>query len=296
MNTILQEFEKRDWSRLLTAVLGMLIFSVGINVFVVPAELYNGGVLGISQIIRTLLIRYGNLNVRGIDVAGIINLVLNIPLFFLAYRSISKGFFFRTLVCVFSQTFFLTVIPIPAVPLVEDTLTASLIGGIIAGSGIGLALRCRGSSGGLDILGIYFTKKYQDFSVGRLALAVNLAIYGACALLFDVTVVIYCVIYTSISTLIMDKTHTQNISTAVFIFTKQDPEQVMHYILEELVRGATHWEARGGHTEQKTNIIFTVVSKHELMALKRKLRQVDPQAFLVSKEDVGIEGKFVKHL
>lgn len=232
MNTILQEFEKRDWSRLLTAVLGMLIFSVGINVFVVPAELYNGGVLGISQIIRTLLIRYGNLNVRGIDVAGIINLVLNIPLFFLAYRSISKGFFFRTLVCVFSQTFFLTVIPIPAVPLVEDTLTASLIGGIIAGSGIGLALRCRGSSGGLDILGIYFTKKYQDFSVGRLALAVNLAIYGACALLFDVTVVIYCVIYTSISTLIMDKTHTQNISTAVFIFTKQDPEQVMHYILE----------------------------------------------------------------
>ena len=154
MNTILQEFEKRDWSRLLTAVLGMLIFSVGINVFVVPAELYNGGVLGISQIIRTLLIRYGNLNVRGIDVAGIINLVLNIPLFFLAYRSISKGFFFRTLVCVFSQTFFLTVIPIPAVPLVEDTLTASLIGGIIAGSGIGLALRCRGSSGGLDILGI----------------------------------------------------------------------------------------------------------------------------------------------
>lgn len=70
MNTILQEFEKRDWSRLLTAVLGMLIFSVGINVFVVPAELYNGGVLGISQIIRTLLIRYGNLNVRGIDVAG----------------------------------------------------------------------------------------------------------------------------------------------------------------------------------------------------------------------------------
>lgn len=296
MNTILQEFEKRDWSRLLTAVLGMLIFSVGINVFVVPAELYNGGVLGISQIIRTLLIRYGNLNLRGIDVAGIINLVLNIPLFFLAYRSISKGFFFRTLVCVFSQTFFLTVIPIPAVPLVEDTLTASLIGGIIAGSGIGLALRCRGSSGGLDILGIYFTKKYQDFSVGRLALAVNLAIYGACALLFDVTVVIYCVIYTSISTLIMDKTHTQNISTAVFIFTKQDPEQVMHYILEELVRGATHWEAKGGYTEQKTNIIFTVVSKHELMALKRKLRQVDPQAFLVSKEDVGIEGKFVKHL
>lgn len=296
MSTFLQEFERKDWGRLLTAVVGMLIFSVGINVFVVPAGLYNGGVLGVSQIIRTLLVRYAHLDFKGVDVAGVINLMLNIPLFFLAYRSISKGFFFRTLVCVFSQTFFLTVIPIPAVPIVEDTLTASLIGGIIGGTGIGLALRCRGSSGGLDILGIYFTKKYQDFSVGRLALTINLIIYGACALLFDITVVIYCVIYTSISTLIMDRTHTQNISTEVFIFTKQDPEQVMHYILEDLVRGATYWEAKGGYTEQKTNIVFTVISKHELLALKRKLREVDPQAFLVSKENVGIEGKFVKHL
>lgn len=296
MSTFLQEFERNDWGRLLTAVVGMLIFSVGINVFVVPAGLYNGGVLGISQIIRTLLVRYAHLDFKGVDVAGVINLMLNIPLFFLAYRSISKGFFFRTLVCVFSQTFFLTVIPIPAVPIVEDTLTASLIGGIIGGAGIGLALRCRGSSGGLDILGIYFTKKYQDFSVGRLALTINLIIYGACALLFDITVVIYCVIYTSISTLIMDRTHTQNISTEVFIFTKQDPEQVMRYILEDLVRGATYWEAKGGYTEQKTNIVFTVISKHELLALKRKLREVDPQAFLVSKENVGIEGKFVKHL
>ena len=73
--------EKRDLSRLATAVAGMLVFSIGINIFVVPAELYNGGVLGISQIIRTLLIRYAHLNLGSIDIAGIINLCLNIPLF-----------------------------------------------------------------------------------------------------------------------------------------------------------------------------------------------------------------------
>lgn len=288
--------EKRVLPRLFTAIAGMFVFSIGINIFVVPAELYNGGVLGISQILRTLLIRYAHLSFGSVDVAGLINLLFNIPLFFLAYRSISRGFFVRTLICVISQTMFLTVIPIPAVPLVEDTLTASLIGGIVTGAGIGIALKNGGSSGGMDILGVYFTKRRQDFSVGRLSLTVNLFIYLACALLFDITLVIYCIIYTAVSTLIMDRTHSQNISTEVFIFTKENPDQIMTYILKELIRGATYWEAKGGYTEETTNIIFTVISKHELTALKRRLRVLDPQAFVVSKEHVGIEGKFVKHL
>ena len=224
--------EKRDLPRLFTAIAGMFVFSIGINIFVVPAELYNGGVLGISQILRTLLIRYAHLSFGSVDVAGLINLLFNIPLFFLAYRSISRGFFVRTLICVISQTMFLTVIPIPAVPLVEDTLTASLIGGIVTGAGIGIALKNGGSSGGMDILGVYFTKRRQDFSVGRLSLTVNLFIYLACALLFDITLVIYCIIYTAVSTLIMDRTHSQNISTEVFIFTKENPDQIMTYILD----------------------------------------------------------------
>ena len=109
-------------------------------------------------------------------------------------------------------------------------------------------------------------------------------------------IIIYCIIYTAVSTLIMDRTHSQNISTEVFVFTKEEPDQIMEYILKELVRGATYWEAKGGYTEETTNIKFTVISKHELSALKRRLRILDPQAFVVSKEHVGIEGKFVKHL
>ena len=252
--------------------------------------------MGISQILRTLLIRYTDFQMGGTDIAGIINFVLNIPLFFLAYFSVGRGFFIRTIVCIFSQTVFLTLIPIPAAPLVEDTITASLMGGILAGAGMGISLRGGGSSGGADILGMFITKRHQSFSVGRLNLAINFCIYLACALLFDIKVVIYCIIYSAASSLALDKTHTQNISTEVFIFTKEDPQRVMAYILTDLVRGVTYWEAKGGYTNQDTNIIFTVISKHELSALKHKLRQVDPAAFLVSKENVGIEGKFEKHL
>ena len=110
----------------------------------------------------------------------------------------------------------------------------------------GIALRGGGSSGGADILGMFITKRRQEFSVGRLNLIINCCIYLACALLFDIKVVIYCIIYSAASALALDKTHTQNISTGVFIFTKEEPQRVMAYILTDLVRGATYWEARGG--------------------------------------------------
>lgn len=291
-----RSFEKSDIAQFLQTMAGMLILSIGINWFIVPAGLYNGGVMGISQILRTLLVQYAHLNFGGTDIAGIINLLLNLPLFVLAYMSVGRNFFWKTVVCVVSQSVFLTLIPGPASPIVEDTITATLIGGIIVGAGTGLSLQSGGCSGGMDILGMYFTKKYNDFSVGKLTLLVNLLIYGSCALLFDIKVVIYCIIYSAVNMLIVDKTHTQNIRTAVIIITKEDPEKIKHYILDELVRGVTHWDATAGYTEERSHIIFTVISKHELSMLKQEMKRIDPHAFVVSKDNVGIEGKFAKHL
>lgn len=291
-----RSFEKSDIAQFLQTMAGMLILSIGINWFIVPAGLYNGGVMGISQILRTLLVQYAHLNFGGTDIAGIINLLLNLPLFLLAYMSVGRNFFWKTVVCVVSQSVFLTLIPGPASPIVEDRITATLIGGIIVGAGTGLSLQSGGCSGGMDILGMYFTKKYNDFSVGKLTLLVNLLIYGSCALLFDIKVVIYCIIYSAVNMLIVDKTHTQNIRTAVIIITKEDPEKIKHYILDELVRGVTHWDATAGYTEERSHIIFTVISKHELSMLKQEMKRIDPHAFVVSKDNVGIEGRFAKHL
>ena len=148
MGIIITHKQMEFWKRNITAVVGMLIFSMGINFFIVPADLYNGGVLGVSQIIRTFLVRYLHLFSGSTDIAGIINMILNVPLFILAYFSISKNFFVKTLVCVVSQTLFLSVVPIPAKPIVADALSASIIGGIFGGAGIGIALRSGGSSGG----------------------------------------------------------------------------------------------------------------------------------------------------
>ena len=223
--------DKTLWQRNAAAIGGMVLFAAGINFFIVPASLYNGGVLGISQIIRTLLIQVFPSLASGTDIAGIINFILNIPLFIMAYISIGKSFFSRTLVCLISQTIFLSIFPIPATPLVNDSLTASIMGGLLAGTGIGISLRSGGSSGGMDIVGMFFTKKYKNFSVGKVSLTVNAVVYGICAILFGIPTAVYSIIYSAVSTLMTDKAHTQNINTEVVIYTKEEPEAILDYIV-----------------------------------------------------------------
>ncbi len=287
---------KKFWQHIGVATVGMLLFAMGINLFIVPADLYNGGLLGISQILRTIFVHYLHWFSGTTDIAGVINLILNVPLFVLAYVSISKSFFMRTLICVISQTIFFSFIPIPSAPIVSDSLTASMIGGIMAGAGIGIALRSGGSSGGMDIVGMYFTKKYKDFSVGKVSLAVNCVVYGICAVLFGLPTAIYSIIYSAVSTLMTDKAHIQNINVEVMIFTKEAPKQIVDCIVREFHRDATWWEAKGGYTEDKTYMVMTILSKYECEHLRPKLKRIDEHAFVVVKEGMRIAGKYEKHL
>ena len=98
------------------------------------------------------------------------------------------------------------------------------MGGLLAGTGIGISLRSGGSSGGMDIVGMFFTKKYKNFSVGKVSLTVNAVVYGICAILFGIPTAVYSIIYSAVSTLMTDKAHTQNINTEVVIYTKEEPE------------------------------------------------------------------------
>ena len=276
-------------------ILGAFIFALGVNLFVVPVQLYNSGVLGIAQIIRTLLEQISNgMFPSSIDISGIINFAINIPLFMLAYRTISKRFFVRTLLSVISQTIFLTFIMIPTTPLVDDILTNCIIGGIVTGFGIGLTLRCSGSGGGLDILGVYFTKKLPHFSVGKLSLFINLSIYVVCAFLFHIEIAIYSAIYTTCFTLVLDKTHYQNINVTCVIFTKQ--LEIQNKVLSEMGRGMTFWQGKGAYTKENTYVMVTVISKYEVNQLKHIIKGLDPQAFTLFFEGMSVDGHFEKRL
>ncbi len=272
----------RDYGVIL---LGSFLFCAGLNWFIVPLGLYNGGTVGIAQIIRTLL----NLD-TGFDIAGILNFCLNIPLLLLAYFQFGKSLFFKTFFSIITQTLIFTYLPIPVQPVIEEYAVSCLMGGILAGTGVGITLKAGGSGGGLDILGLYFTKKNKDFSVGRFTLLVNAVIYIICAFLFELPVAIYSVLYSAVYSMAVDKTHLQSINTSVMIFTRN--KGICEIILKELNRGVTYWEGVGGYTQTNTYVVYTVLSKYEVRILEEKLRQEDPDAFVIVTEQDQIFGNY----
>lgn len=280
---------------LIKAITGALIYALAINLFIVPNSLYNGGILGISQLLRTVIIETFNLELT-FDFAGIINFLINVPLLFVAYKMISKTFFGRTVICVIFTTIFLTIIPIPEKALIDDLLTNVLIGGILCGLGSGKLLSSHGSGGGTDIIGIALSMKNRNLSVGKIGGTINLFIYAICGILYGIPTMIYSIIYAVIGSLIVDNTHEQNIISYVMIFTKKYPEVITDYIQNELNRDATIWEGTGAHNKTKTYICYSALSKYEVQKLERNIKLLDKDAFMIKNEGVGVDGNFQKHL
>lgn len=283
-----------EGKRAIGGVIGAFLYAAGINLFVVPAGLYSGGIMGICQVIRTLLAEYLHLDFGTVDIAGIIYYILNIPIFVIAYRKLGKKFFVKTVITVTASTVILSLIP--PLTIVEDVMAACMVGGIVSGAGVGMILRMGSSGGGMDVIGILLTRWKRDFSVGRITLLVNLGLYTACFFLFDVEIVIYSVIYAAVFSVAMDKVHTQNINVEVNIISKVDTALLEKEVFEELGRGITKWTTLGAYTREQSQILYITLSKYEVSRLRTIIHKHDPNAFMVVNEGVRVDGNFLKKL
>lgn len=293
MKTKLHKIFKWDLNELLKDTLGVLIFSLSINLFIVPSNIYNGGVLGLSQLLNSLL---KNILDISINMSGIIYLILNIPLFFLAYYKISKSFCSRTVYTIIIQTLAMTLIPIPKEMLVNELLTNVLIGGTLAGIGCAIILSSTGSLGGTDVIGIVVTSKYHNFSVGKFAIAFNTIIFGISGIIYGIPVMIYSVLFSIIENISIDKLHEQNICSSVFIFSKNKPTEILNFIKNDLDRGATWWKGTGEYEKTTTYITYAALSRYELHKLEKFIKVTNQEVFLTKNDFVGVQGEFAKRL
>ena len=282
---------KWDLNDFLRAVVGSLLFCLAMNFFIVPNHLYTGGILGLSQLARSIIIDVFKLKIT-FDFSGILYYLINIPLFVLAYKKVGKTFFFRTLFAVTIQAIMLSVLPIKQ--LVNDTLTNVMVGGLVGGIGVGFLLSSGASTGGTDILGLALAKKNNNFSVGKLGLLVNIFIYAIAGIRYGLEIMIYSIIYSSIDNLMIDKMHEQNICSTAFIFCKENPKQLNDFIKNELKRDFTYWDAKGGFDDSKTYIIYTVLTKYELIKLERNMKKFNIHTFMIKSEGIGVKGDFKK--
>ena len=271
---------------------GSLLYALGMNLFLTPLHLFSGGGVGLAQLITLFLENL--IDVGSFNLYGIVYMLINIPLLFLAYFQLGYKFFIKTLIGSGAISLFITLVPTLSVPIVEDYLTAVLIGGIACGAGVGLILIAGGSGGGIDVIAMWAAKKLRNASVGKISLYFNVLLYAVMLFLFDAETVIYSLIYTVVFTLVLDKTHYQNINVRVMIFTKKDG--IDRAINVRTGRGVTKWDGCGAYTKESTQILVSCINKYEVNEMMDLVHSIDPQAFIIVDENVTVNGNFEKRL
>ena len=285
---------RSDFLRCAGIVAGAVLYSLGLNLFVVPAGLYTGGIMGFAQLLRTLIVHLTGLEMK-FDIAGVINYAINLPILCIAWRRVDHRAVFKTLLSVTSTTIFLSLVPRTDI-LGGDKLAECLIGGMLCGCGIGITLWMGGTTGGMDVIGMMLLKKGSHTSIGHVNLIWNLALYAICAAAFNLSTAIYSVLFSFVSTTAMDKLHMQNINVEVTVVTKVLSPEMEREILVDLHRGITRYEGIGEYTGQPVHIFYILVNKYEIGQLRAIVLKHDPHAFIVATDGAVVYGNYKKKL
>lgn len=254
--------------RALAIIIGAALVSVGLEIFLVPNRIIDGGIVGISIIFSHL---------TGWAL-GLFLFILNLPFLFIGYKQIGKTFALSTLFGITLMSIGTTLLhPVPG--LTEDPLLAAVFGGIILGIGVGLVIRYGGSLDGTEIVAILFNKK-TPFSVGEVVLFINIFILGSAGFVFGWDRAMYSLIAYYIAFKMIDVTiEGFQESKSVWIISDIHKE-IGDAIVARLGRGVTYLTGEGGYTGDEKKVIFCVITRLEEAKLKLIVEEVDPTAFL----------------
>ena len=277
----------------IAVLVGAACYAAGVNLFILPLYLYSSGIVGMSQLISDLLCSLFH-SFDQADLNGIVYMAINIPLLLFAWGSMGHTFLTKTIIGTFGISFFMSLIPCPSVPIMPDYTAAVILGGCVCGFGMGIIMTARGSGGGLDIVGVWMAKHNPHFSVGKLSRLFNCGLILVYLVKFQTSVVLYTFMFIMVQSLILDRTHYQNITVRVTIITKL--KGLEKSIMNHTARGITMIHGIGAYTGDNTEVLITVISKYELDNFREAVHQLDPSAFIVIDEGVIVEGNFKKRI
>ena len=257
---------------LFLVVSGSALFSISVNMFSSPNNIVQGGLTGIGIVANYLF----SLPI------GSVMLVLNIPLFALALRSLRLKFVIKTVI---ATLIFTTLIDVGAYfipPYRGDMLLSCIFCGVLAGAGLALVFLTGATTGGTDIIAMLIRKHRPDISVGNIMLIGDLGVIAMSFVVYGkIESIMYAVIVIFISAKVIDfvlygREHTK----LVFIITNRK-EALLPAILLEIGRGASVLPVRGGYTGDNKSLILCAVKKIQIREILRLTALKDPDAFTV---------------
>lgn len=265
-------------------LLGASIFSFGFVHFNIQNELGEGGFAGITLILYFLL---------NWDPA-LMNLLLNIPIFFIGWKLLGRKVFFYTIIGTVAVSVFLKIFLIYEIriDLQNDLFLASLFAGIFVGAGLGIIFRYGGTTGGVDIIA-RLVQKYVGWSMGKTMFLFDAAVILVSWVVFlDNRSMMYTLVAVFVGARVIDFVQEGAYSGRGALIISNAQEEIASRISVEMDRGITILRGYGHFSKEEREVLYCVVGRNEIVRLKNIINEVDPHAFvsLIEVHDVIGEG------
>ncbi|WP_309863823.1 YitT family protein [Desmospora profundinema] len=259
-------------------IVSSALIGFAFNMMLLPHKVLSGGVSGIAMILGLVT----PLN------TGVIIFLLNVPILILGYLKLGNRFIIYSLLSIAVTAVSMQFIPLEAIS--NDPIMSAIFGGVIVGIATGLIFRSGGSTGGFDIIGMVLTLK-KELPLGALIFALNAVVVFISGFVFDWDLALYTMASIYVTGKVIDAIHTRHVKLTLMIIT-QKGDAVKKKLLSNLVRGITVLDGEGAYTQEKRQVLLTVISRYELPDVKRWVASADPQAFVNITQTVDVMGYF----
>ncbi|MCM3081091.1 YitT family protein [Brevibacillus invocatus] len=272
-------------SRLLLIIIGALIAAYGLEAVLIPNNVSDGGVTGLSIVGSQLF---------GLPL-GLLIAVFNIPFVWLGYKQIGKSFAIYSVVGIASLAVGTSLMHhIPTI-VQGDTLLVTVVGGIIIGFGMGLALRNGGALDGIDMLAVLLSRKLP-FGTSDLILFLNMFVFIIVSTVFGLQGAILSAIAYYIASKVIHIVEEGLSGSKTFKIITRQPEKMVETIRDRLGRSATYKDAYGGYSHEQFKEITCVINRMEESKMKEIIHDIDENAFVTIYDVAEVKGgNFKKH-
>lgn len=249
---------------------GSFLIALALTVFLVPNRIAAGGVSGLATVIYYI---------TSFPI-GITMLIINIPLFIAGVKIMGKSFGVRTIYGIASLSIFTDLLQPHMTSLTNDLLLASIYGGVIGGIGLGLVFRFRGTTGGTDLIASLINY-YTGISVGEGLLIADGVVVALAGIFFNLEVALYAAVTIFITSQTIDVIQEGlNFKKGVLIISNK-AEAINQMVVDDLNRGITEFEAKGGYTGERKRVLLCIISRSEVSELKTAVSKIDKDAFVI---------------
>lgn len=262
-------------------IIGSALYAAGFRFFLYPNSIVVGGVTGIAMILNYLT----QLPV------GVLAIILNIPLFAVAWKRFGIGFIISSLVGMLVSSTLLDMFGMLSLVITSDSLLASVYGGIITGLGLGLVLSANSTTGGIDIVAKLLRARFQYINFGTLILALDAAIIIVFAVVsrkYDSAM--FAIISMFIASKVIDLVLYGAASCKVCYIIIDESAAVKDAITKHLDRGVTLLRGEGGFSGKEKQVILCVIKYQQILDLKKLVREIDENAFIIISESREVFG------